>query len=161
LPEPIERRLKNVIQIYRNNRNVTRHNAEKVVMALYLPSAFGRVGKKGKLGKAGDMYEEFISRYQDTNVEKRERLSGIKGSYQLRAVLFTQARKQDPDREPLPQDEAVERRIETRKRKYDRASHKGLLQYWTGHLTYNDRAINQQKENMTTKGANEFKQLYR
>ncbi|MFM7986040.1 MAG: hypothetical protein ACKPKO_42675 [Candidatus Fonsibacter sp.] len=53
------------------------------------------------------MYEEFISRYQDTNVEQRERLSGIKGSYQLRVVLFTQARKQDPEREPLPQDEAV------------------------------------------------------
>ncbi|MFM7989907.1 MAG: hypothetical protein ACKPKO_62395, partial [Candidatus Fonsibacter sp.] len=86
-------------------------------MALYLPSAFGRVGKRGKLGKADEMYEEFISKYQDTNVERRERRSGIK-SYQLRVVLYTQARKQDPDREPLPQDEAVERRIETKKRKY-------------------------------------------
>ncbi|MFM7979344.1 MAG: hypothetical protein ACKPKO_08525, partial [Candidatus Fonsibacter sp.] len=40
-------------------------------------------------------------------------------------VLYTQARKQDPDREPLPQDEAVERRIETRKRKYDKANTQG------------------------------------
>ncbi|MFM7989490.1 MAG: hypothetical protein ACKPKO_60270, partial [Candidatus Fonsibacter sp.] len=71
--------------------------------------------------------EGFVSRYQDTNVKQRERLSGIKRGYQLRVVLYTQARKQDPDMEPLPQDEAVERRIEARKRKYDRAKHKGLL----------------------------------
>ncbi|MFM7984686.1 MAG: hypothetical protein ACKPKO_35725, partial [Candidatus Fonsibacter sp.] len=89
------------IQIYKNNRNVTSNNAEKVAMALYLPSAFGRVGKKGKLGNADEMYEEFISIYQDTNVEQRERRSGIKRSYQLRVVLFTQARKQDPDKEPF------------------------------------------------------------
>ncbi|MFM7986039.1 MAG: hypothetical protein ACKPKO_42670 [Candidatus Fonsibacter sp.] len=44
--------IKNFIQIYRNNRNFTRNSAEKVVMALYLPSAFGRVGKTGKMGKA-------------------------------------------------------------------------------------------------------------
>ena len=131
-------------------------------MALYLPSAFGRVGKRGKLGKADEMYEEFISKYRDTNGERRERLTGINRSYQLRVVLFTQARKQDPDREPLPQDEAVERRIETRMRKYDKANHKGLLQYWTGHLTvkaHNDRVISQQKEKMTTRGTNKFKQL--
>ena len=64
-------------------------------------------------------------------------------------VLFTKARKQDPDREPLPQDEATERRIEQRNRKYSRAKHKGLLQYWAGRLmvkAYNDRGISQQKE---------------
>ncbi|MFM7986928.1 MAG: hypothetical protein ACKPKO_47200, partial [Candidatus Fonsibacter sp.] len=133
-------------------------------MALYLPSAFGRVGKRGKLGKADEMYEEFISIYQDTNVEQRERLTGIKMSYQLRVVLFTQARNEDPNKEPFPQDEAITNRIETRKRKYDKAKHKGLLQYWTGHLTvkaHNDRVISQQQENLTTRGTNEFKQLYR
>ncbi|MFM7984367.1 MAG: hypothetical protein ACKPKO_34085, partial [Candidatus Fonsibacter sp.] len=79
-------------------------------------------------------------------------------------VLHTQARKQDPDKKPFPQYGVKERHIETRKRKYDRANHKGLLQYWTGHLTveaYNDRAINQQKEKLTTRGTNEFKLLYR
>ena len=89
-PRANREKIKNVIQIYRNYRNVTRNNAERIVMALYLPSAFGRVGKKWKLGKADEMYEEFISRYQDTNVERRERLSGIKRSYQLRVVLYTQ-----------------------------------------------------------------------
>ena len=80
-------------------------------------------------------------------------------------VLFTQARKQDPDKELLAPDEATERRIEQRQRKYDRAKHKRLLQYWTGHLTvkaYTDKAISQQKDDkLTTRGTNEFKQLYR
>ena len=78
-------------------------------MALYLPSAFGRVGKRGKLGKADEMYEEFISKYRDTNGERRERLTGIKRNYQLRVVLYRQARKQDPDMEPFPQDEGTEK----------------------------------------------------
>ncbi|MFM7980028.1 MAG: hypothetical protein ACKPKO_12000, partial [Candidatus Fonsibacter sp.] len=100
----------------------------------------------------------------DTSGERRERLTGIKRSYQLRVVLFTQARKEDPNREPFPQDEAIENCIETRKRKYDRANHKGLLQYWTGHLTVkapNDKVIKQQKEKLTTRGTKEFKQMYR
>ncbi|MFM7984213.1 MAG: hypothetical protein ACKPKO_33315, partial [Candidatus Fonsibacter sp.] len=41
-----------------------------------------------KLSKADEMYEEFIIRYQDTNVEQRERLSGIKRSYQLMGGAF-------------------------------------------------------------------------
>ncbi|MFM7985184.1 MAG: hypothetical protein ACKPKO_38290, partial [Candidatus Fonsibacter sp.] len=55
-------------------------------------------------------------------------------------------------------------RSETRKRKYDKAKHKGLLQYWTGHLTVkvpNDKVISQQKEKLRTRGTKEFKQLYR
>ena len=91
-PRANQDKIRNAIEIYRNNKNVTRANAEKIVMALYLPSAFGRVGKRRKLGKADEMYEEFISKYQDTNGERRERLTGIKRSYQLRVVLFTQAR---------------------------------------------------------------------
>ncbi|MFM7983599.1 MAG: hypothetical protein ACKPKO_30165, partial [Candidatus Fonsibacter sp.] len=62
-PRANQDKIRNDIQIYQNNRNVTRANAEKIVMALYIPSAFGRVGKRGKLGKADDMYEEFISKY--------------------------------------------------------------------------------------------------
>ncbi|MFM7988070.1 MAG: hypothetical protein ACKPKO_53025, partial [Candidatus Fonsibacter sp.] len=78
----------------------------------------------------------------------------------LRVVLFTQVRTQYPDREPLTLYEATERRIDQRKRKYDRANHKGMLQYWTGHLTvnaYNDKVISQQKEKLTIGGTNEFK----
>ena len=49
---------------------MTTNTAENVVMALYLPSAFGRVGKRGKLGKADEIYEVFIRRYQYTNIEQ-------------------------------------------------------------------------------------------
>ncbi|MFM7980283.1 MAG: hypothetical protein ACKPKO_13295, partial [Candidatus Fonsibacter sp.] len=58
-------------------------------------------GKQGKLGKADEIYEKIISTYQDTNVERREGLTGIKRNYQLRLMLYTQARKQDPDKKPL------------------------------------------------------------
>ena len=86
-PRANQDNIKRVIHLYRDNKNVTRTTVEKVVMALYLPSAFGRAGKKGKLGKADEIYEEFISRYQDTNIEQRERLTRIKRNYQLRMVL--------------------------------------------------------------------------
>ena len=89
--------------------------------------------------------------------------TGIKRNYQLRVVLFTHARKQDPNTDPFQQDEAAERIIQKRSRKYDRAKHKGLLQYWTGYLTveaFNDRVINQQKGKLTTRGTNEFKLLF-
>ena len=47
--------------------NVPTNVAEKAVLALYLPSALGRVGKRGQPGKADDNYVDFISVYQDTN----------------------------------------------------------------------------------------------
>ena len=172
--------IKHAIHIYRDRRNVPRNIVEKAVMALYLPSAFGRVGKKGKLGKAEEIYEDFVSRYQDDNSyptdlvrswrytdklqDRQDRLKGIKRNYQLRVVLFTQARKQDPNKEPFQQDEAAEQIIQKRSRKYDRAKHKGLLQYWTGHLTvkaFSDRFISQQKGKLTKRRTNDFKLLYR
>ena len=108
----------------------------------------------------------FESRYQDTGADSerpKQRKTGIKRKYQLRVVLFAQARKQDPDREPFQQYDVVERIIQKRSRKYDRAKHKGLLQNWTGYLTVkasSDRVINQQKGRLTTRGTNEFKLLY-
>ena len=87
----------------------------------------------------------------------------IKRNYQLRVVLFTQARKPDPKEPPFQQDEAVEQIIQKRSRKHDRAKHKGLLRYWAGYLTFkatSDRVISQQKGKLTTRGTNEFKMLY-
>ena len=58
----------------------------------------------------------------------------------------------------------VERIIQKRSRKYDRAKHQGLLQYWAGYLTvkaFNDIVITQQKGKPTTRGTNDFKLLYR
>ena len=131
-PKANREKIKRVIQIYRENKNVTRNIAEKVVMPLYLPSAFGRVGKKGKPRKADEMYYDLVSRYQDDSADTerpKERKPGIKRKYQLRVVLFTEARKQDPDRESFQQDEVVGRLIQKRSRKYDRDKHQGLLQY--------------------------------
>ena len=53
-----QEKVKHAIQIYRDRRNVPRNIVEKAVMALYLPSAFGRVGKKGKPSKAEEIYED-------------------------------------------------------------------------------------------------------
>ena len=52
-PKANREKMNRVIQIYRENKNVTRNIAEKVVMSLYLPSVFGRVGKRGKPNKGG------------------------------------------------------------------------------------------------------------
>ena len=68
-PKKNREKIRNVIQIFRDNNNVTRNTAEKVVMALYLPSAFGHVGKKGKPDKADDIYEDFVSKYKDDNAD--------------------------------------------------------------------------------------------
>ena len=38
--------------------NVPNHIVEQVVMALCLPSAFGRIGKRGELGKAGNINKD-------------------------------------------------------------------------------------------------------
>ena len=110
--------------------NVPRNIAEKAAMALYMPSAFGRVGKRGKPGKADEIYEDFVSRYEnnsdyreeglktlrytDNMFDRKEMLTGIERNYQLRVVLFTQARKQYPDRDPFKQEEAAERIIQKR-----------------------------------------------
>ena len=59
-PKANREKIKRVIQICRDNKNITRNVAEKVVMSLCLPSAFGRVGKKGKPGKADEIYEDCV-----------------------------------------------------------------------------------------------------
>ena len=72
-PKANQEKIKRVIQLYRENKNVTRNIAEKVVMSLYLPSAFGHGGKRGKPRKADEMYDELVSRYQDTKQTPRGR----------------------------------------------------------------------------------------
>ena len=68
-PKANKEKIKHVIQIYKENKNVTRNIVEKVVMSLYLPSAFGVVGKRGKPRKADEMYDDFVSRYQDNSAD--------------------------------------------------------------------------------------------
>ena len=47
-PKKSQEKIKHVLQIYRDNKNVVRHTAETVLMALYLPRAFGHVGNYQK-----------------------------------------------------------------------------------------------------------------
>ena len=60
-PKANREKINNAMRIYRYNRKVIRNTAEKVVMALYLPSAFGHVGKRGKPGLSDKIYEDFVS----------------------------------------------------------------------------------------------------
>ena len=63
-------------------------------------------------------------RYTDKMQYRQDRMKGIKRNYQLRVVLFTQARKQYPNRDPFKQDEAAERIVQKRPCKYERAKRK-------------------------------------
>ena len=127
-PKSNREKIKRAIHIYRDRRNIPRNIVEKAGMAPYLPSAFGRVGKRGKPSKAEEIYEDFVSicqddhtyptdlvrslRYTDKLQDRQDRLKGIQRNYQLRVVLFTQARKQDPGRDPFQQNGAIERIIQ-------------------------------------------------
>ena len=118
-PKKNQEKIKHVLHIYRDNKNVLRHTAERVLMALYFPRAFGHVGnkRKDKTDKADDIYDEFVSKYEKSSAEKSPKINRdkeearpkIMRNYELRVVLFTQARKQDPNKEPFQQDEAAEK----------------------------------------------------
>lgn len=166
--------------IYTNRGRVPNNIAEKTAMALYMPSLFGSVGKRGKPGKADAMYEDFLSIYkkhqdppppklgQDsellrhTDRETREN-HGDQVNLPTEGRALPQARKDNPNNERSAQPrqvywEAHPNHI-TQIRK---ATHQGLLQYWAGNLTvqaFSDRVINQQKNKPTKRGANEFKLL--
>ena len=64
----------------KKRRNVPKHMVEKTVMALYMPSAFGRVGKRGKLGKADEIYEDFRSRCQNSKANPEDDLNILSDS---------------------------------------------------------------------------------
>ena len=75
-PKKNQEKIKHVLQIYRVNKNVLRHTAETVLIALYFPRAFGHVGnkRKGKPDKADDIYDEFVSKYETASAEKTPKI---------------------------------------------------------------------------------------
>ena len=75
-PKKNHEKIKHVLQIYRDNKNVLRHTAETVLMALYLPRTFGHVGnkRKGKPDKADDIYDEFVSKYEKASTERTPKI---------------------------------------------------------------------------------------
>ena len=163
-----------VLNIYRDRKNVPFMAVQNMVLALYSPSLFSTARQRGK-DVAEKMYENFLSKYQnataypDDNVrtlryteklhERRDRILGIRRTYQLHVILYTQARKMDPER-PLPKQEELGR---AQKRGMAKKKHKGLIQFWKGYLTvssFNTSIFEEQKWKMTDRGTREFRKLY-
>ncbi|MFM7981815.1 MAG: hypothetical protein ACKPKO_21105, partial [Candidatus Fonsibacter sp.] len=88
-PRANREKINSVIQIYRNNRNVTRKCREDCHGSLPALGVWTR-GQERQAGQGGrDMrgiYKQ-IPRHQH---RAKERLTGIKKNYPLRVVLFTQ-----------------------------------------------------------------------
>ena len=115
-PKQNQERIKKVLGIYKERANLNFAAVQNMVLALYAPSLLGK-------DKVEKMYENFLSKYQNedkhpqgwtrgmTAKEKLEerlnRLRGIKRSYQLNVILFTQEKRLQPkeadklDKEPL------------------------------------------------------------
>ncbi len=163
-----------VLNIYRDRKNVPFLAVQNMVLALYSPSLFSTARQRGK-DAVEKMYENFLSKYQnataypDDNVrtlryteklqERRDRILGIRRTYQLHVILYTQARKMDPER-PLPKQEELGR---AQKRGMAKKKHKGLIQFWKGYLTvssFNTSIFEEQKWKMTDRGTREFRKLY-
>ena len=82
-PKKNHEKIKRVLQIYKDNKNVLTHIAERVLMALYRPRAFGNVGnkRKGKPDKADDIYDEFVSKYEKSSTDKEEQRPKMMRNY--------------------------------------------------------------------------------
>ena len=103
-PKQSQGKIEKVLEIYKDRANLNFRTVQNMVMALYSPSLIGK-------DKAEKMYENFLSKYENeekyptdlrremTNKEKleerRDRLLGVKRSYQLHVVLYTQEKKLD------------------------------------------------------------------
>ena len=104
-PKRSHEKIDKVLEIYKDRANLNFRTVQTMVLALYSPSLIGG-------DKVEKMYENFLSKYQNeekhpqdwtrsmTNKEKleerRDRLLGVKRTYQLNVILFTQEKKLDP-----------------------------------------------------------------
>ena len=115
-PKQNQERIKKVLGIYKERANLNFNAVQNMVLALYSPSLLGK-------DKVEKMYEKFLDKYQDEEKhpqdwtrgmtakekleERRDRLLGVKRTYQLNVILFTQEQrlqsntKDKLDRKPL------------------------------------------------------------
>ena len=115
-PKQNQVRIKKVLGIYQERANLNFNAVQNMVLALYSPSLLGR-------DKVEKMYENFLSKYQNEEKhpqdwtrgmtakekleERRDRLLGVKRTYQLNVILFTQEQRLQSktedklDRKPL------------------------------------------------------------
>ena len=104
-PKQSQGKIEKVFEIYKDRANLNFRTVQNMVLALYSPSLIGK-------DKVEKMYGNFLDKYENeekyptdlrremTNKEKleerRDRLLGVKRSYQLHVVLYTQEKKLDP-----------------------------------------------------------------
>jgi len=175
-PKANQPKIEEVIDIYRNNRNVSFRTTQNVVLGLYSPSLVGRT-------KAERDYQDFIKAYANTDEEappeglikvRRQRrkmedelarLKGEKKKFQLEAIFYTKEEKRN--RADFVDDTPAKDEEEKKRRKIDdrryRRRHKGLSQYAKRDLDVeapNDTVIKECKWRMITRGDREFKSLY-
>ena len=106
-----------MLEIYKDRANLNFRTVQNMVLALYSPSLMGR-------DKVEKMHENLLDKYQNeekypqdwrrevTNKEKleerRDRLLGVKRTYQLNVILFTREKKLDPTKKKdIPKQETL------------------------------------------------------
>jgi len=175
-PKANQPKIEEVIDIYRNNRNVSFRTTQNVVLGLYSPSLVGRT-------KAERDYQDFIKAYANTDEEappeglikvRRQRrkmedelarLKGEKKKFQLETIFYTKEEKRNradfvDDTPAKDEEEKKQRKIDNRRY---RRRHKGLSQYAKRDLDVeapSDTVIKECKWRMITRGDREFKSLY-
>ena len=145
-----------------------------MVLALYSPSLLG-------MDKVEKMYENFLSKYQNEEKhpqdwtrgmtakekleERRDRLLGVKRTYQLNVILLTQEKRLQPkkadklDKEPLIDQIALPTGTKGMKTK----RLKGMVQVARLNLTvkaYNSKVLELLRWKLATRGTKEFRQIY-
>ena len=166
-PKQSQEKIKKVLEIYKDRANMNFLTVQNMVLALYSPSLIGR-------DKVEKMYENFLSKYQNeekhpqdwtrsmTNKEKleerRERLLGVKRTYQLHVVLYTQEKKLDPKKK----DEYVSKQVGLSKHGKIKRT-RGLVQITRMHITvqaYSSKLFEALKWKLALRGTKEFRHLY-
>jgi hypothetical protein len=133
--------------------------------AALLPSVLGLKGKEKVENRLQEFLRKFkddkaypesdvrTMRYFDRMMERADRIRGVKRSYQVSVLLFTQARRFDYNKEG-------EGRDKTRNKKF-----RGYAQFWKGDLTVQvppvyESLFEKQKWKLTERGGKDFRRLY-
>ena len=162
-PKKQQPKIQKVIDIYKRGTHVNYRTVENTVIGLYSPSL---VGKQ----KADRMYDDYIKAYDTAEVVpkglararrqrlelegKLDKLKGIKKTYQLEVILYTQERKTDPTK-----DRPVAENVKIKRDK----KHKGLIQFWKGDIqveAQDSTVLSDLKWKLTTHGTKEWRKLY-
>jgi len=169
-PKQNQEKIKEVLEIYKDRANLSFNTVQNMVLALYSPSVLGKDGK----GKVDKMYENFLSKYQNDEKhpqdwtrymtakekleERRDRLLGVKRTYQLFVAIYTQERRMDPAKreEYLAATEKEAKKVKMKKIR-------GLAQITRMHITvqaYSSRVLEELRWKLARRGTKEFRQLY-